>query len=180
MDTVDYCGYQLEKVGGDKRLNHFLAPISPFLDPGSIAFEHPERFGYKVLFRHVEDFRRAIISPSWKYSLNYETDWMNRDEIADSAYEAIRRLIRIKAKYGVVSKELAEVGIKRLDEGEAMMHRIDEILKGENPQQELAAIKAEVDRINDFPISEKIQLELPVSLFKLKFVEYLWSWATGK
>ena len=44
----------------------------------------------------------------------------------------------------------------------------------------LAAIKPEVDRLNAFPISEKIQLELPVGLIKLKVIDYLWAWATGK
>ncbi|MDO8687793.1 MAG: TIGR04190 family B12-binding domain/radical SAM domain protein, partial [Dehalococcoidales bacterium] len=180
MDTVDYCGYQLEKFKGDKRLAHFIAPISPFLDPGSLAFEHPERYGYKVLFRKLEEYRQALILPSWKYSLNYETDWMTRDQIAESAYEAIRRLIRLKAKYGVISKELAGVGEKRLDDAQAMMHRIDGILAGNNQAEELAGIKAEVDRINVFPVSEKIQLELPVGLVKLKVLSYLWSWATGK
>jgi len=180
MDTVEYCGYQLEKFKGDKRIAHFIAPISPFLDPGSLAFEHPERYGYKVLFRHVEDFRKALISPSWKYSLDYETDWMTRDLIAESGYDSIRRLIQIKEQYGVISKELAQVGIKRIDDAQAMMHRIDEILKGDNQEQELAAIKPEVDRLNAFPISEKIQLELPVGLIKLKVIDYLWAWATGK
>lgn len=180
MDTVDYCGYQLEKFKGDKRLAHFIAPISPFLDPGSLAFEHPERYGYRVLFRKLEDYRQALTSPSWKYSLNYETKWMTRHEIAESAYEAIRRLIRLKAKYGIISKELAGVGEKRLDDAQAMMHRIDEIMDGNNQAEELAGIKTSVDRINSFPVSEKIQLELPVGLVKLKVLSYLWSWATGK
>ena len=180
MDTVDYCSYQLEKFKGDKRLSHFIAPISPFLDPGSLAYEHPERYGYKVLFRKVEEFRQALISPSWKYSLNYETDWMTRHEIAESAYEAIHRLIRLKVKYGVISRELAQVGEKRIDDAQAMMHRIDEILAGNNQAEELAAIKAKVDRINNFPNSEKIQLELPVGLVKLKVLSYLWAWATGR
>lgn len=180
MDTVDYCGYQLEKFKGDKRLAHFIAPISPFLDPGSLAFEHPERYGYRVLFRKLEEYRQALISPNWKYSLNYETEWMTRDEIAESAYEAICRLIRLKAKYGVISKELAGVGEKRIDDAQAMMHRIDEILAGNNQAEGLAGIKAEVDRINSFPVSEKIQLELPVGLVKLKVLSYLWSWVSGK
>ena len=180
MNTVDYCGYQLEKFKGDKRLHHFIAPISPFLDPGSLAFEHPERYGYKVLFRKLAEHRQALISPSWKYSLNYETDWMTRDQIAESAYESIRRLICLKEKYGVISRELAEVGLKRLDDAQTMMHRIDEILAGNNREVELAAIKEAVDKINAFPVSEKIQLELPVGLVKLKVLNYLWGWLSGK
>jgi len=98
MDTIDYCGYLLEKFRGDKRLSLFIAPISPFLDPGSLAFEQPEHYGYRVLFRTLEEHRQALLSPSWKYSLNYETEWMTRHQIAETAYEAILRLNRLKVK----------------------------------------------------------------------------------
>ncbi|MEE8418977.1 MAG: TIGR04190 family B12-binding domain/radical SAM domain protein, partial [Dehalococcoidales bacterium] len=109
MDTVDYCEHLLQKFKGDKRLALFIAPISPFLDPGSLAFEIPERYGYRILYRKLEDFRQALLSPSWKYSLNYETDCMDRDQIAESAYESIIKLIRLKEKYGVISRELADM-----------------------------------------------------------------------
>jgi B12-binding domain/radical SAM domain protein len=180
MDTVDYCGYLMEKYRGDKRLGLFLAPISPFLDPGSLAYENPERYGYKVLCRTVEEHRQALVSPSWKYSLNYETEWMTRDEIADSAYEAILRLVRLKAKYGIISGEMADIGIRRIEAAREMMHRIDEVLAGEDPGEALSRLKPEVDRINAFPVSEKIQLELPVGLVKVRFLNALLSWMTGR
>jgi hypothetical protein len=180
MDTVDYCDYLMEKFGGDKRLALFLAPISPFLDPGSIGFENPDKFGYKVLFKSLEEHRRALTSPSWKDSLNYETEWMTREQIADSAYEAILRLVRFKEKHGVVSRELADVGVKRLEAARKMMHRIETVLGEENSEEELLRLKPEVDRINAFPISEKIQLELPVGLIKFRVFNWLWSRLTGR
>jgi len=180
MDTVDYCGYLMEKFKGDKRLSLFLAPISPFLDPGSLAYENPERYGYRVLCRTVEEHRRALVSPSWKYSLNYETEWMTRDEIADSAYEAILRLVRLKAKYGIISGKMADIGLRRIEGAREMMHRIDEVLAGDNSEEVLSRLKPEVDRINAFPVSEKMQLELPVGLVKVRFLNTLWSWITGR
>ncbi|MFC2056167.1 TIGR04190 family B12-binding domain/radical SAM domain protein [Chloroflexota bacterium] len=180
MDTVDYCGYLLEKFRGDKRLSLFIAPISPFLDPGSLAFEHPERYGYRVLFRTLEEHRQALLSPSWKYSLNYETEWMTRHQIAESAYEAIQRLIRLKAKYGVITKEIAEIGEKRIEAAREMMHHLDAVLAVDNHEEELSRLKPEVDKINNFPVSEKIQLELPVGLVKLRPWNSLWSWITGR
>ncbi len=178
MDTIDYCGHMMEKFNGDKRLSFFIAPISPFLDPGSLGFEKPGKYGYHVLFRTLEEHRQALVSPSWKYSLNYETDWMTRDQIAETAYEAILRLVHLKAKYQVISKEMAEVGIKRIEEAREMMHRIDTIMEKGN-LEEIPLLKAEVDRINAFPVSEKIQLELPVGLVKLRFLNTIWSWISG-
>ncbi len=179
MDTVDYCGSLFEKFRGDKRLCLFMAPLSPFLDPGSLGFEQPERHGYRILFRTLEEHRQALIAPGWKYSLNYETEWMTRQQIVDTAYEAIRRLNSLKAKYGVISKELAEASERRLQAASEMAHRIDALL-ARGDHEELSRLKPEVDRINNFPVSEKTQLELPVGLLKLKFWRYLWSWVTWK
>jgi len=168
MDTIDYCGYLLEKFRGDKRLSLFIAPLSPFLDPGSLGFEHPERYGYRIRFRSLDEHRQALISPSWKYSLNYETEWMTHQQIADTAYEAILRLTRLKAKYGTISKQMAEIGEQRIRAASEMMHRIDAILAA-GEQDKLSRLKAEIDRINSFPVGDKRQLELPMGLIKLKF-----------
>jgi len=180
MDTIDYCGFLLDKFRGDKRLSLFIAPLSPFLDPGSLGFEQPERYGYRVLFRTLEEHRQALLSPSWKYSLNYETEWMTRQQIVDTAYEAILRLNRLKAKYGIISKQMAEVGEQRLKAASEMLHRIDDIMSKGNDEEELSRLKARVDEINMFPVSEKTQLELPLGLIKLKPWRFLWSWVTGR
>ncbi len=180
MENIDYCDYLFQKFSGDKRLSLFIAPLSPFLDPGSLGFEQPERHGYRILFRSLEEHRQALIAPSWKYSLNYETEWMTRQQIVDTAYEAILRLNHLKAKYGIISQEMAEAGEQRLKTAQKMLHRIDVILSKGDYQEELSHLKTEIDMINMFPVSEKTQLELPIGLIKLKFWRTLWSWATGR
>jgi B12-binding domain/radical SAM domain protein len=180
MDTVDYCGYLMEKFKGTERLALFLSPLSPFLDPGSLGYEQPGKHGYRILFNNVEEYRRALEAPSWKYTLNYETEWMTRDEIVESTYEAILRLVRLKAKYGVIPDNLAEVGIRRIEEARTMMHRIDDVLAGDNVEEELAGLKPDIDRINAFPNSEKIHLELSMGKEKLRYLNSVWSLLTGK
>jgi len=179
MDTIDYCGSLFEKFSGDKRLSLFIAPLSPFLDPGSLGFEQPERYGYRILFRTLEEHRQALLSPSWKYSLNYETEWMTRQQIVDTAYEAILRLNRLKAKYGIISKPMSELSEQRLKAASEMLHRIEDIMSKGN-DEELSRLKARVDEINMFPVSEKMQLELPLGLIKLKPWRFLWSLVTRR
>ncbi|MBA7623608.1 hypothetical protein ES703_31006 [subsurface metagenome] len=180
MDTIDYCDFLFDRFKGDKRLSLFIAPLSPFLDPGSLGFEQPERYGYRILSRTLEEHRQALLAPSWKYSLNYETEWMTRQQIVDTTYEAILRLNRLKAKYGIISKEMAEVGEQRIKAAWEMVHRIDDVLSRGNYQEELSRLKAEVDKINMFPVVERTQLELPMGLIKLKPWRCLWYWMTGK
>ena len=180
MDTIDYCDFLLEKFKSDKRLALFISPLSPFIDPGSLGFEQPQRYGYRILFRTLEEHRRALLSPNWKYSLNYETEWMTRDQIAETAYEAILRLNQVKAKHGVISEKMARLSEQRIEAASEMMHRIDRILSEDDGEEQLSCLKPEIDRINMFPVSEKLQLELPVGLFRLRFLRVFWSWLTGQ
>jgi len=180
MDTVDYCGFLLDKFKGDKRLSLFIAPLAPFLDPGSLAFEQPERHGYHVLFRTLAEHRQALVAPSWKYALNYETDWMTRQQIVDTTYKAMMRLNRLKAKHGVISMPMAEAENQRLEAASEIVPIIDGILSGGNGERELSRLKARIDQINMSPMTHWAELELPLGLIKVKFLRSLWSWATKR
>ncbi len=179
METIDYCDFLFQRFKGDKRLSLFIAPISPFLDPGSLGFEQPKRHGYRILFRTLEEYRQALVEPSWKYSLNYETKWMTRQQIVDTAYEAILRLNRLKAKYAVIPRQMAEAGEERVNAAWRMAHLIDDILAKGNID-ELPKLKTRIDEINASPVVERLQLKLPMGLVKLKFLNSLWFWATRR
>ncbi|MFH1646211.1 MAG: TIGR04190 family B12-binding domain/radical SAM domain protein [Chloroflexota bacterium] len=178
-ETIDYCEHLLQRFKGDERLALFIAPVSPFLDPGSLGFEQPERHGYRLRFRTLEEHRRALLSASWKYSLNYETEWLDIHQIADTAYESILNLNRLKLKYGNIPRELAEVGERRVSSAWEMMHRIDDLMSRGDLESELGRLKPEIDRINAYPVVETRELELPVGLIKLKPWRVLWSLVTG-
>ncbi len=107
-ETTEYCDYLLKTYGGDKKLHVFMAPLAPFVDPGSEIFEKPERHGYKIFYKTLAEHQKAMYSPSWKYMLNYETKWMSRDEIVMSTYEACLKLNTIKKKYGFVEPKIAQ------------------------------------------------------------------------
>jgi len=179
-ETVGYCDHLFQRFKGDKRLFLFIAPISPFLDPGSLGFEQPKRYGYNVLFKTLEEHRQALVAPNWKDSLNYETRWMNRQQVLESAYEAIAGLNGLKAKYGIISQEMAEMGEKRIKAAQAMAQRIDEVMAGENAEEELAKLKPEIDAINAFPIVERQQLELMRGRVGIRFWRTFWAWLTGR
>jgi len=179
METIDYCDHLFSKFNGDKRLSLFISPLAPFLDPGSIAFESPQRFGYNVLFRSLEEHRQAIASPSWQYSLNYETKWLSRDQLVDVSYEAIRQLNRLRVKYQAVTQRLAEITERRLDAAQEMAHRLDYLIARKD-YEAIERLKPEIDRINAFPVPEKIQLEVPPPAIKIKPFRALWYALTGR
>ncbi|MGA1874442.1 MAG: TIGR04190 family B12-binding domain/radical SAM domain protein [bacterium] len=170
LDTVDYCRYLLETFGNTKRLIPFISPFVPFIDPGSEAFEYPERFGYRIFHRTVEEHRRAMESPSWKYILGYETKWMTRQEIVDSSYEAGMALNRLKAKFGLIGGKKAESTEKRMILARQAMKEVEEIMLISDEveqRRQLQRIKSCLRKLSESTICEKRELEWPTQLFRM-------------
>lgn len=99
LATPDYCEHLLRQFGS--RVRPFIAPLGPFLDPGSRAFEEPS-FGYHRFCRTLADHRQAFLHGSWEQILSYETDRMSRTQIARVTYEAAERLNDLKQRYGSI------------------------------------------------------------------------------
>jgi B12-binding domain/radical SAM domain protein len=168
-ETVEYCEYLYRKFDADRRLILFIGPLSPFLDPGSPAFEEPKRFGYHLFYHTLEEHRQALLRPSWGETLNYETRWMSRSQIVETTYDAIARLTRIKEKYGVVGHVQAARQLARIRAAQQMEKRIEEIVKS-GDESELATLKPELDRINGVKALERLQIKVPVGLVRLRYI----------
>jgi B12-binding domain/radical SAM domain protein len=172
MDTVDYCEHLMRDLdrGPRRRLIPFISPLAPFLDPGSPVFENPERYGYRFFARTLEEHRQALLQPSWKYVLNYETQWMNRDQIVDSTYEAGLRLNRLKARYGLVDPAQAERTDARIRRARRLITQVDDVMSIKDADRRaklLRAIKPQVDDANLSTVCEKTELNVPLTGIKL-------------
>lgn len=179
LETVDYCRSLLERFRSYNKLFPFISPLAPFLDPGSTVFESPEKHGYRLLCRTVEEHRQALLAPSWKYILNYETEWMNRDEIVYSTYEAGKRLNHLKAEFGLIDSKTAESVSLRLEGAVRMMKEIDRIMAIPNAEQREAALESVSsgrDALQHYSMSticEKKELEWPTQFIRMNFLKIL-------
>ncbi|MDZ4167924.1 MAG: TIGR04190 family B12-binding domain/radical SAM domain protein [Coriobacteriia bacterium] len=166
LGTVEAVEQLYARTGNDPRLLPFIGPMAPFLDPGSMVFEDPERYGYTLRARTLEEHRQRLIQPSWKYILNYVPDAMTLDEMVDSTYEAAIGLNRVKAKVGAVDERTANITERRVLEAQIAMARIDHIMTHEEPQRGtlLTAFKREIDVLNENTVCEKSELNWPARL----------------
>jgi hypothetical protein len=172
LGTIDYCEDLLRRYGRDGRLIPFISPLAPFLDPGSRGFENPDEHGYHLLARTLEEHRQRLIAPSWKYVLNYETNWMNRDQLVDVTYAAGKRLNQIKADYGLVPEAQAVATATRIDRAVGLIHEIDRLVAGCTPaefEREMARLKPEVDQVNMSTVCDKRELNVDVRGPKLRY-----------
>lgn len=168
MDTGDYCRALLKEVNHKRRIHPMISPLAPFVDPGSQAFENPGAYGYRLLFHTFEEHRQALVNPSWKYMLNYETKWMSIAEIVDSTYDAALSFNQLKLEHGLITPEDAGATETRARQAMELIKVIDEIVTRygvESARAEMAPLKSRVDGLNSSTICPKVELEWPASSF---------------
>ena len=177
MGTVEYSRQMLKRYShnGENRVVPFISPMAPFLDPGSQAFEEPEKHGYRLFARTLEEHRQLLLAPSWKYVLNYETKWMNRDQIVAATYEAGRRMNLIKGEYGVIAADKVEATDQRIARATTLMGEIDRIVQTEtDPESQALALdelKSKVDHANLSTVCDKRELEIDVHGPQIKLLQ---------
>lgn len=164
LETVDYCRALLTRFD-DGRLLPFTSPLAPFLDPGSLAYEYPDRFGYLRYATTLEEHRRLLLQPTWKHILSYATRWMDRDTLAEVTYEAGWRLNRLKREVGLISAAKAAETEARIGEARALMVEIEALMtqyEGPALEQALRPLKARIDAANTSTVCDKSELDVPV------------------
>jgi B12-binding domain/radical SAM domain protein len=149
LATVDYCRHLVERFGADPRLQFYVAPLGPFLDPGSRAFEHPD-LGYHRRFVTLAEHRRALLGPTWREMLSYETDWMSRDEIVSVTYEVGGALNDLKFEAGLIDQATHTTVARHFDIAGEVFPRVDaiEALPEAARRAALRRLSREVDEAN--------------------------------
>lgn len=159
-ETGEYVRHLYERVGYDPRLVVLTSPMAPFLDVGSIAFDNPEAYGYKLRARTFEEHRERMILPSWKHIMNYESTSMSNDEMVEATYDAALDLNRIKGEHGILDPAMAAATDRRIREAREQMRRLDEVLYEGTGRIDarLAALKEEFERLSESTVAEKSEL----------------------
>jgi B12-binding domain/radical SAM domain protein len=156
METVDYCEHLFS--WGDARLQCFISPMGPFLDPGSQIFEQPERFGYRKLASTVEEHRQLLTQPSWEHILNYETEWMTRAQLVDATYDAAERLNELKLRYQRITPRQAGIVADGIAEARRLRARLEDSRGGGMDQAAEAQLHGEISRFSNSTVCDKREL----------------------
>jgi B12-binding domain/radical SAM domain protein len=168
-DTVEYCGHLFQL--GDKRLSCFISPMGPFIDPGSRGFEEPERFGYRLFARTLEQHRQLLIQPTWEYILNYETKWMTRRELVDATYDAAERLNELKVQHGRLSKRRGRGVANGIAAARALRSRLDAGIAQGDDGVAADTLKGEISRFSISTVCDKRELFWPRRVFNFRITE---------
>jgi B12-binding domain/radical SAM domain protein len=165
LESVEYARYLYDVMDNDKKIFTFTAPMAPFLDPGSMIYEDPGRYGFTRLYSNLREHKQALYQPSWKLYLSYETDWMTRDQLAETTYEAMIRMNRLKMDVGVTSRVNGEKVSHGLNMARTIMRRIDQIMDSTSDplerQRRYDELKIEMDEAKRSTGLAKQELRMP-------------------
>ena len=112
-----------------------------YLDPGCEIETEPERFGFNILFRSLSDIASALQRPYWYYSIGYELQGLNRDNI----FDAILDVSLAKAKLYHRHKKLSAQNLLKTWESVLLHRRVHEHIKA-YPSEEDQELGAFVER----------------------------------
>jgi hypothetical protein len=150
LGSVEYSRLLYKTFSGDPRIQIYIAPLAPFLDPGSRAFEAPEAFGYRLRAHTLEEHRQRLDSPLWSGIMNYESESMPPDVLADTTYEAVDRLSQLKTSLGLQPAEVSQRTSWLINEARQLTQRIEAAQRLPEPerQQAMDQLRAEARRSN--------------------------------
>jgi B12-binding domain/radical SAM domain protein len=168
-ETVEYCGHLFQL--GDKRLSCFISPMGPFIDPGSRGFEQPDRFGYRLFAKTLEQHRQLLVKPTWEHILNYETKWMTRRELVDATYDAAERLNELKIQHGRLSPRRGRGVAAGIAAARSLRIRLDAGIARGDVGEVAEQLKGEINRFSVSTVCDKRELFWPRRVFNFRVSE---------
>ncbi len=105
--SVEYAIGLMNKYHGKKMvLSTFISPMAPFIDPGSLWYEKSSIYGFKISGRSIHDIYNILDKgKTWYDFLDYETEWMTKDDIVESTYDAEIAMTNARYNLNELSKD---------------------------------------------------------------------------
>jgi B12-binding domain/radical SAM domain protein len=141
-----------EKMKGQSGVVRHGLGSMVLLDPGSLAFDFPEKYGYKLHFRSLSDYVEGMSRPSWHQWLSYETRELNKAEIAKLTLDAITESTRVKEKYGAsASPDETSEQYRLMHLNRMIMDEVDHAMQLTDPRQRSTKLEALFESLASYP-----------------------------
>ena len=131
------------------------------LDPGSLAFDHPEEHGYRLIYKNLQEYVAGLSQPSWHQWLNYDTPQLNNALIVDQILSTMQFAVEQRYSTGFYddSQAIAESARTALDR--EVVREITRIMAMETPAERVQALETLKQKHESF-LNRPIESFLPV------------------
>ncbi|MCK5037797.1 MAG: TIGR04190 family B12-binding domain/radical SAM domain protein, partial [Thermoplasmata archaeon] len=148
LDTVKYSAKLLKDHAKTNSVSPFIAPLAPFVDPGSMVFNDPEKHGYTIFARSLKEHRDLLLQPTWKHVLNYETKWLDRAGLVDVTYESGLRMSEAKLRAGLLTEASVEAVKDRTRIARQIIETMDEAIRTDTLMEARERINGDMDLVS--------------------------------
>ncbi|MGP6238927.1 TIGR04190 family B12-binding domain/radical SAM domain protein [Cuniculiplasma sp. SKW4] len=106
-DDIEYAKkLMIKQKDKQMKVYTFISPLTPFIDPGSLIYEMPEKYGFKITTKTLAGYFDLLDQgKSWVDFLNYETQWMSKLEIEKNTYRAEIEMMKARMETGLISRD---------------------------------------------------------------------------
>jgi hypothetical protein len=73
-----------------------------------LTFDYPDSYGYRLIFKNLEDYVNGMSLTSWHQWISYETEYLKKDMIIKSTIDSIEHSVDIMEKYGIWDRSRAQ------------------------------------------------------------------------
>jgi hypothetical protein len=131
------------------------------LDPGSLAFDFPEKYGYQLLFKTFNDYYTALSTPFWTQWISYQTKFLEHKDLIELWLQFWDRRITIYETYGLLHPAIGENERSKIRRERMLLEEFKYIANERNEhlkkQQLLALWEAYRDgRVNDVRLKRRL------------------------
>lgn len=97
------------------------------LDPGSLAFNYPKKYGYRLIFKNFKDYITNLSSPAWSDWLSYETEKMTRKELLELPMQFYDRIFNVYHLKKWITNEAWELALKKSKIDKMLLQELNSI-----------------------------------------------------
>ena len=94
-------------INGNAPVDYAFGPMI-LLDPGSLAFDRSSSYGYRLIFKDLNDYIQGMSLPAWHQWISYETKFLDRDSITKLTIDSLEYSINLRERCGFYSKTEAD------------------------------------------------------------------------
>jgi len=157
--------------------NFMFGPMI-LLDPGSLAFDFPKRYGYELFFSNFEDYYNGLTMPSWHQWISYRTRFLSRMDIAEMTLRSLEFMWRVKDKYCIfggrpdrlLDKAILSSILFDISSNRVIIREVDNIMSLHNPIEKEERLKILREILSEFSSRPWLRKEIydPIG-YKEKF-----------
>jgi len=115
------------------------------LDPGSLAFDFPNEYGYRLLFKSFKDYHDGLAVPSWMEWISYETKYFTKEGLVDLSIYCLERRLEIYGRHRLYDLLAVQYLAEQIQQTRVIVDELKRITRLGNSEEKIGRLR-ELDK----------------------------------